>query len=328
VRVIIIVVVLPSFVRAARRWEGWFPHGSSFRCQIERRRSRRFFSSSSSSFSRSRRVVAYRFLFCIERKVHTKKVSVRCVSNENESASLSAIKVSIPTNTQREKRESEREWDEAIFSESSSPSRANFSNFTRAKKQPVTNATKLNLPCSRQISVLRISLYPFFPSPRGWTVSGWAFCDCFYALSSYKCVRFFVTNTCFSPFWGKKYRQKNKKNKRVLWALAHTYLLCLDRNAPENSCACVCVCVCSSCEFSALKSLQPRRYVCFSLRFLRGLTIGKKEEKKGVRLSHKNTTRDSTYLFSIHAHKTHRKRERTAFRRLLREFERILVLRA
>ena len=53
-------------------------------------------------------------------------------------------------------------------------------------------------------------------------------------------------------------------------------------------------------------------------------------ERKKVRLSLKNTNEIHTYLFSIHAHKTHtqREREHRCFRRLSREFERILASRA
>lgn len=213
-------------------------------------------------------------------------------------------KAALPTNTEREKREREREWDEAIFSESSSPSsRANFSNFTRAKKPIMNTHTKLNLPCSRQISVLRISLYPFFPSPRGWTVSGWAFSDCFYAPSSYKCVRFFVTNTCLLS---KNTPKKQEIRESFVITRAHISSVSRSKCAWKFVRVYMCVCMFLVCIFSS-KFKDWGDTSAFSLRFLRGL-----RKKRGEKRSDfpTKTPHAIVLIYSVFTHTKHTERER------------------
>jgi hypothetical protein len=108
------------------------------------------------------------FCFALMREKSTRKKGERemCVERKRKRFSQ---KLRF-RRTRGEKSESARERETKRFFLNLLPrrARANVSNFTRAKKHPpVTNATKLNVPCSRQISVLRMRLYPFFPSPRG-----------------------------------------------------------------------------------------------------------------------------------------------------------------
>jgi hypothetical protein len=68
----------------------------------------------------------------------------------------------------------------------------------------------------------------------------------------------------------------------------------------------MCVCVFFVCIFSS-KLIRTEEMHLFFFAF----SEGEKKRRKKV-LSHKKTTRESTYLFSIHAHKTHTLSERTA----------------
>ena len=106
------------------------------------------------------------FALMREKSTHKKGEREMCVERKRKRFSQ---KLRV-RRTRGEKSESARESETKRFFLNLLPrrARANVSNFTRAKKHPpVTNATKLNVPCSRQISVLRMRLYPFFPSPRG-----------------------------------------------------------------------------------------------------------------------------------------------------------------
>ena len=76
-----------------------------------------------------------------------------------------------------------------------------------------------------------------------------------------------------------------------------------------------------ACIFSS-KSIATEEMRLFFFAFSEG-----GNERKKVRLSLKNTNR-YTRIYSVFTHTKHREREHRCFRRLSREFERILASRA
>ena len=98
----------------------------------------------------------------------TKKVSVSYASNENESASLSATKATLPTNARREKRESERESEtKRFFLNLLPPSRAKFFEFYARKETTRDERYEIKLTLLPPDFCPPDESLSFFPSPRG-----------------------------------------------------------------------------------------------------------------------------------------------------------------
>ena len=126
-------------------------------------------------------------------------------------------------------------------------------------------------------------------------------------------------NEHLSPF--KKYTKKTRNTREFCeHSRAHIFRVSIETRLKIRARVYMCARACSSRAFSALKSSQPRRCVCFSLRFLRGVTREKRSD-----FPSKTPTDTHVFIQYSRTQNTHRERENTAafaaFRENLREFQ-------